>query len=157
MERIGQGVTRTVYGTRRFAFKVPRLRDGWRDWPLNVVRGILANESEWHNRHRRDVATPCVSLFHIVLVMPRADSVGNWDPEDAESAPIFQLGYDHEELKGDSWGCFDGVWLLIDFDESHREPRSLLGHWYWGRQERMAREWIGLASPANPSTTEDPP
>jgi hypothetical protein len=126
------GVTRLVVLAGPVAVKLPRLG--------NVVRGWLANRSEWHQRGRDDVARPWLSVGHIALVMPRADEV--CDDEYRREPSDGEVGRD--EAKGSSWGRFGDRWLLIDFDRSWEPPRGLVGSLYFGRQERTARRWMRL-------------
>jgi hypothetical protein len=132
--RLGKGVTRTVWRVGRWAVKVPNR--GW------LVRGYLANQSEWHQRHRPDVNRPTATLFHLALVAPLADQLR--DPRDDQwHLERNAEGYSDEESKPQSWGLFGGRWLLLDFDQAWRQPRrGLVGRAYYGNQERLARKWM---------------
>jgi hypothetical protein len=127
---VRSGVTRIVLLTPRYAFKLPR-----------GYRGVLANESEWSQRHRPDVNSPLRSPLHLVQISRRAEKLfpgGTWAEErEAE-------GYSQEEAKSHSWGRFGDRWLLIDFDRAWAEPRGLLARPYYARQERLARKWMKL-------------
>lgn len=147
MRRVTTGVTRTVYVGRRWAFKVPRLdlaglRPG--QHRVGLVRGWLANRSEWRQRHRPDVARPVATLGHLVLVMPAADHV---PPNDSPPpcAPAWWPGESADEAKGSSWGLFGTEWKLIDFDRAWTEhDRGLVGRLYYAGQARKGRRWARL-------------
>jgi hypothetical protein len=152
---VRKGITRIVFVGRRWAIKMPRRYDSrfWLWW----VRGWLANQSEWRQRDRPDVARPVFTLFHIALVFPAAIEVGNDKIEGGrivggpgpwltfeERCLSFEERDDHaDEMKPSSWGRFADGWKIIDFDRAwHSNHRSLAGKLYYERQERMARRWI---------------
>lgn len=147
---IRRGVTRTVIVGRRWAVKLPiGLGMSFHGLAGDLVRGWLANQSEWRQRRRPGVARPRLTLLHLVLVMPAADWVGSdrfsvkgpWqsiDPADVGA---------RDEAKPSSWGRFGDRWLLIDFDRAwERDGRGLVGRLYYGHQERSARRWARLPS-----------
>ena len=145
------GITRTVFVVGRWAIKVPSLRHRY------LLRGWLANRSEWKQRRRPDVARPIITLGHLVTVFPRAQEIGAWEPEDCPERALWPSGLDvdewdphqpcghsTEEAKGSSWGRFGDRWLLIDYDRAWQDPRGAVGAAYYGRQERRARKWSTL-------------
>jgi hypothetical protein len=149
------GITRVVLLVGPVALKFPRPRwDGDREYGnrpgRTFLRGWLANQSEWRQRHRHDVVTPLATVAHLVLVMPRADYVGTltmetacWVPwpvgAEAAAAEMQSRG---DEIKPSSWGRFGQKWLLIDFDRAW-EPalQGRLGRLYYRRQQRLAARW----------------
>lgn len=133
-------MTRTVFVGRRWAMKVPTLR-----YRRNMLRGWLANRSEWRQRKRRDVARPVATLFHLVLVMPSAYCTGDQLQGKLEGPWFDRAG---DEAKPCSWGWFrDRGWRLVDYDAAW-EPgdRGLVGGVYYWIQERRARRWMRLPS-----------
>lgn len=134
-------MTRTVFVGRRWAVKVPTLR-----YRRNVLRGWLANRSEWRQRKQRGVARPVATLFHFAMVMPAAVCVGG------EADPFWGepwLERDGDDGKPCSWGWFPngGGWKLIDYDRAWESgDRGLVGGVYYWRQERKARRWMNLPS-----------
>ena len=128
----GRGVTRTVLRVHRWAIKLPGGHGGYS--PERLLRGWLANRSEWKDRHRPDVIAPVFSLGGFLNVYPLADAlVTGVEPQPWN---VF-CGYSHEEAKWSSWGCFDGRWLLLDYDRAWQpEGRGWVGRWYYGRMER---------------------
>ena len=123
---VRRGVTRTVFLTCRWAVKVPGGYGGM------LVRGWLANRSEWRQRHRRRVCRPVLSLLHFVLVMPRAQHVG-WIDDSQQTGPWD--GCRGDKAKPSSWGWFGDRYLLIDYDLSWRVDRGIIGGIYFGWQE----------------------
>lgn len=134
MEQLGIGVTRTVYRCGRWAVKVPGGQG------RRLVRGWLANQSEWRQRHRADVARPWLTLAHVVLVMPVADRAADdtWWEEHARPW-LTAAGYSDEESKSSSWGLFGRRWLLVDFDRASDHPRTAAAAVYYWLQERPYR------------------
>lgn len=98
---IVRGVTRTVILTRKYAIKLPGGLSG------SIVRGWLANRSEWRQRKRREVSRPIGTLFHFALLMSRADRVGL----EGEDGPWMKRRGDIR--KPSSWGLFGTKWLRI--------------------------------------------
>lgn len=129
LEWIDFGVTRWVLLIGPWAIKIPKNFRGW-----------LANQSEWRQRKRIDVARPKLTLVHFLVVFPRADEIGRWGPEDF----VRRHEYSLEESKGSSWGKFGGVWMLIDYDRAWQHPRSLIAWPYYWNQERLSRKWSKL-------------
>jgi hypothetical protein len=144
---VRRGVTRAVVVGRRWVVKFPRLqlfsrspetriahsRLGW------ATRGWLANRSEWRQRHRPDVAQPVLTLGHLAVVFPAAARVGG---DDIAGPWLDPHGRRDDECKPDSWGLFPDGWRIIDFDHSWEEDdRGVVGRLYYGRQERLARQW----------------
>lgn len=128
---ISNGVTRWVFLIGPLCFKFPK-----------TLRGYLANQSEWRQRFRTDVNRPIISIFHLITIYKRASEVGTWDTDDN---PLFADDYSNEERKGSSWGWFsDQGWVLIDFDRAWQRPYSIVGWFYYSKQERMARKWMSL-------------
>lgn len=125
-----RGITRTVFVGRRWAVKVPSLHY------RKPVRGWLANQSEWRQRHRRQVCRPVATLAHVALVMPAADRIGTA----SEHGPW--VGLEPDEGKPSSWGRFGHRWLLVDYDRAWEPPHGLVGAVYYGLQERRARRWM---------------
>mgnify|MGYP001560855129 CR=1 FL=1 len=138
------GVTRTVFVGRRWAVKVPSLHH------RNLVRGWLANRSEWRQRHRTDVYRPLLTLGHLALVFPAANELaveGDWaEPTfDGPWTGHEDIEENRDERKPSSWGRFGNRWLIIDFDRAWQQhDRGLIGRLYYGRQERLARRWMAL-------------
>lgn len=143
--KVGKGVTRTVWSFgRHWVVKVPNR--GW------FLRGYLANQSEWRQRHRPDVAPPVLSIFNVALVMARAERdllnhVALFGPPD--DMPITEDGVDGhsgDEAKLCSWGLYPAGWRLIDFDRAWvLEQRSpIIGRLYYWNQERLGRKWSKL-------------
>lgn len=154
---VRRGVTRTVFVGPRWAVKVPRLQmdrpSGWRavhseiGW---VVRGWLANRSEWRQRHRADVARPVLTFGHFAVVFPAAIEVGDDRLTDPGPGPWvgfedIEDGRRRDELKPSSWGRFPDGWRIIDFDRAwDQNGRGIIGSLYFGNQERLARKWSKL-------------
>lgn len=128
LEWISYGVTRWVLLVGPFAIKFPK-----------HIRGWMANQSEWRQRRREGVNSPICTLFHFVTLYWRAEMVGRWHTDEC---PFYADS--NEERKGSSWGAVNGTWLLIDFDRAWRNPRSLVGGLYYGKQERLSRKWSKL-------------
>lgn len=155
MKRLGAGVTRTVYEIHGRAVKVPwgldGLRPAWRTSPFpsvkQLVRGILANRSEWKQRDDVNVHAPLLTFGYVVNVYPVAEVVprGRWDAwDDAEGIWALFMGYTPEEAKPSSWGCVDERWALIDYDRCWDDPKGWLGAIYYWDEERLARKWARL-------------
>ena len=138
--RLGRGVTRTAYRVGRWAVKVPNR--GW------LVRGYLANQSEWRHRDRADVNAPVFHLLGLVAVYPLAETMdrGHSDHFEATVTPVLvHLGYSQEEAKPSSWGRVGDRWLVIDFDEAWSVPRrGLIGRAYYWNQDRLGRKWSAM-------------
>lgn len=144
--KVCRGVTRTVFVGRRWVVKVPRIH-----WSLSpemgtapwwcFARAWLANRSEWRQRDRTGVARPVLTFGHLAVVFPAAFRVA---PDDGEVGPW--CDHSGDEGKGSSWGYFPGEgWLLIDYDRAwEQDDRGLVGGIYYGRQERLARKWVGF-------------
>jgi hypothetical protein len=137
------GVTRSVVLTPRWAIKLP--------WGLmhSIIRGWLANRSEWRQRDEPGVCRPIFTLAHLVLVMPRADEVGDdtdWDNLLPNSGPWDRFDLDQgDSAKPSSWGRFGDEWVLIDFEKAWDvADRGWVGRLYYGRQERLARKWTTM-------------
>lgn len=151
MKRLGAGVTRTVYEIRGRAVKVPWGLAGYR--PKAIVRGILANRSEWQQRDDVNVHAPLRTLAYVVNVYPVAEVVprGRWWIWDVrESIWAEFMGYTPEEAKPSSWGCVNGRWALIDYDRCWDDPKGWLGAIYYWDEERLARKWARLPDGAAP-------
>lgn len=141
MTRLGRGCTRYVLGIGPYAIKLP-----W-GYTRSLLRGWLANRSEWRQRHRPDVATPIATLGHLVLVYRRAEQPISDEWWEANVRPWLARTYSAEESKSCSWGLTADGWRLIDFDRAwHPDDRGLVGGVYYGRQERMARRWASAAA-----------
>lgn len=164
---VRRGVTRRVFLTERWAFKVPlvTLDDRWRHQFLRwAVRGWLANRSEWRQRSRPDVAEPVFSFFHFVLVMPRAITTGDAEGFEETDPTKPWFGYEliddgrkTDEMKPSSWGWFgeERGWLHIDFDRSWEHPRGCVGGIHFWRQECQGRRWAKMSPPALPLSSGD--
>lgn len=146
---LGQGVTRTVWRVGSWAVKVPgglACKPGWRPvlWPL--VRGWLANRSEWQQRWRATVNRPVWTVGYVLQGYRVAELASLGDPEwHARRVFLEDLHlYSDEELKHTSWGKVDGHWVLLDFDRCWEPPRGWVGGVYWWRQERLGRKWSKL-------------
>lgn len=140
IEVVTTGVTRTVILTPRLAIKIAGRRGRY------LVRGWLANRSEWKQWKRRDANEPGVSLFHLVTVSRRAELLGtdtdfDWDEVEAWAS---LCGYQGDEVKLSSWGRVGGRWVLIDFDRSWEKPYGLVGAIYQANQDRLGRKWSKL-------------
>lgn len=147
MQIVRSGVTRNVILTKRYAIKVPCRRWGSRapwKWIGPLVRGWLANQSEWRQRHRRRVNPPLFTLFHFATWYRRAEEVSTWDTDNAPQATMRR--YRVEERKGSSWGRFGRRWLLIDYDRCWERPWGLVARFYYWPQERMFRKWAKVDS-----------
>lgn len=130
-----RGVTRTVFVGTRWAVKVPS--------PHYVLRGWLANQSEWRQRRRAGVNRPVATVGHVATLYRAADRVGC----DADVGPFGrrdEFTYDGDEEKPSNWGVFDGEWRLIDFDRAWERPRGIVGRLYYANQARLARKWSRL-------------
>lgn len=132
--RTRHGITRTVFVFRTWVVKVP----SWRH--RSLVRGWLANRSEWRQRHKPNVCRPALTVFHMVVVYPRA----HWVGVDSGRGSGPWVGRDGDEGKASSWGRFRDRWLLIDFDAAWEHPRGLVGGIYYWNQERLGRKWAQL-------------
>lgn len=135
--KVTRGVTRTVILTHKWAIKLPSLSYQW------GIRGWIANQSEWAQRDRKDVCYPLLNLGNVVLVFLRARPAG------LSEGVLKMMGYTGDEAKPSSWGKLDCVsgrcrHVLIDYDNSEKDPRSRVGEWYWGKQEKLARKWSSL-------------
>ncbi len=135
---VARGVTRSVLVTRRVAVKVPSVKN------RRVLRGWLANRSEWKQRRRPDVARPLVTFGHVAVVFRAADAVPSERTWSMQRHVLIRDGYSREEAKASSWGRFGGAWRLIDFDRAWHHPRGVVGGLYFGREERLARKWSRL-------------
>lgn len=154
--RVGKGVTRSAWAFgRNWVIKVPNRG--------RFLRGYLANQSEWHQRDRPDVARPLLSIFHLALIMPRAHTTLLTHVEQHGPAVTSHIGtildpaaptitedgvdgYVGDEAKLCSWGLFWNGWRLIDYDRAW-DPgqRSLItGRLYYWNQERLGRKWSKL-------------
>lgn len=141
MKRLGRGITRYVVGVGPYAIKLP-----W-GYGRSVLRGWLANRSEWRQRHCPDVNPPFLTLGHFVLVSRRAEQPISDEWWEANIRPWLVRTYCAEESKPCSWGLTADGWRLIDFDRAwHADDRGLIGGVYYGRQERMARRWMRAAA-----------
>ena len=148
---VKHGVTRTVVLTKRYAIKLP-----WGQGH-SVLRGWLANRSEWKQRRRPDVLRPVLTLGHFVVVFPRVSTYVEWGASFVWNFTKFVLpDYpDGDEAKESSWGLHDMKFVLIDFDRAWESPgRGIVGGLYYGNQERLARKWMKL--PYNPELTSNP-
>ena len=114
---IAQGATRTVFLTRRYALKVPRLIE----WRL-FLYGLLANMQErkfWrHLRHEK----LCPVLWSVpggwLVVMPRVVSLTCEEFADVDHATFVQLddiGVIPVEDKQDSFGWYEGRMVAVDY------------------------------------------
>lgn len=144
--KVGKGVTRTVWSLGpNWVVKIP-------NWGC-LVRGYLANQSEWRQRHRPDVAPPVLSIFNVALIMGRAERnllthverIG--PPADIQITEDGVDGHRGDEAKLCSWGYYpESGWRLIDYDRAwdpdQRSP--ITGRLYYWNQERLARKWSKL-------------
>ena len=131
------GITRTVLVTDNYAIKVPSLHHRL------LVRGWLANRSEWKQSWRTDVHPPLYTLGHVVTVYRAALTL---DGLDSSTAPWQDIPprYTGDEAKRSSWGVVAGRLALIDYDRAWEDPRGIIGGVYYWRQERLARKWARL-------------
>lgn len=129
---MARGVTRTVVVGRHYAVKVPSVRHRY------VIRGWLANRSEWKQRRRLDIVRPVLTLGHLALVYPTADGLMSEREWSLQRHVLIRDGYSHEEAKASSWGRFGGRWLLLDFDRAWQPPLGIIGGLYFGHEERLA-------------------
>lgn len=143
------GVTRIVIIGRRWAVKIPHLmlfvpnqsnRFGW------MVRGWLANRSEWRQRRRTDVARPVLTLGHLIVVFPAATAVGRGDRsgpwDNWDDIPDDRL---RDERKPSSWGMFTDGWRIIDYDRSwEANHMGIIGWLYYANQRRLGNNWSKL-------------
>lgn len=140
---LGSGVTRTVHKVGPWAVKRPGGWGGYR--PAALLRGWLANRSEWKQRHRPDVARPRWTLFYIVQGYPIGRLPDQYLFDLLVSGWLRACGYSAEEAKPSSWAYFDRP-RLIDSDRAWQHPRGIIGAIYYGNQERLARKWMRLPS-----------
>lgn len=146
---IVRGVTRVVFVGERYVVKVPRIpwgAEGWRmtNGPFGwILRGWLANRSEWRQRARGDVVRPFCTIAHVALVMPKAEVLLEEDvPGDLA---LMLSAYRGDEAKPSSWGRLKGRWVLVDYDRAWEQgDRGWIGGLYYARQERRARRWARL-------------
>lgn len=142
------GVTRSVLIGRIWVYKIAKGRS-------SLIRGVIANRSEWHQRDRTDVARPAWTFLYLIQCYPKASYVphwsqrGPWDnhpprPSDDDD----WSGWHGDEYKASSWGRFRDRWLLIDYDRGHQERDWLIGKLYYGNQERLGRKWAKLTNEA---------
>jgi hypothetical protein len=117
---IKRGTTRTVFLTRRYAIKVPRLKhcNGYKAW--NFVRGWAANISErdWSAyEDARNEITPVIKswLGGLINVYPRAEPfVGDYyDAHDAWETLTFKTPSD---VKPWNFGYLNGKLVWLDYD-----------------------------------------
>lgn len=146
---VRRGVTRVVFVGKRYAVKVPRIPWGAEGWRIThgpfgwILRGWLANRSEWRQRARGDVARPLCTIAHVALVVPSAEVLLE---EDLPGELALMLNaYRGDEAKSSSWGRLGNRWVLIDFDRAWEQgDRGIVGGLYYGWQERRARKWARL-------------
>lgn len=138
---LGKGVTRRVYRLHHWAIKMP---GGWAGWgPAALTRGWLANQSEWRQRKRTDVARPKFHLGHLLQVYPIGLRPRTEDWWEQEVRPVLRWsGYDEEESKHCSWARFGDEWLLVDFDRYWQEPCGLVRRMYDWLQEREGQRYL---------------
>lgn len=111
-----QGCTRIVILTRRLAFKIPNVRNGWRLF----LYGLLANMQE-RTFSRAGWPELCPVRWSIpggwLVVMPRARPLSDdeflaFDAEAFIDKPDYHVP---AEAKADSFGWLDGRVVAIDY------------------------------------------
>ncbi len=153
MRELGVGVTRTAYAIGPWACKVPSWRHRY------LLRGWLANRSEWKQRRRDDVVAPVLTVGYLVNVSPIVLTWPRhlWGEWDEQIRPWLEFcGYSAEEAKPSSWGLFNGRWSLIDFDRCWAEPRGWVGGIYYWNQERLGRKWLKPSPLLQPRCLRNP-
>jgi hypothetical protein len=141
-KRIGRGVTRSVYKVGNKAVKLPNGYAGYLPWKL--LRGIMANQSEWNQRKTRDdIVKPLWTIFWVVQAYPiaKAPESGQtmWDV--AMRLELIEQGYSAEEAHYMAWMWLDDRLLLVDYDRSDEEPRTRLAKLYFWNEDRKYNKW----------------
>ena len=146
---LGSGSTRHVYGLGRYAIKVPNLNPRPTRWRGMFLRAVLANRSEWKQRHRPDVVSPLLTIFWIIQVYPKVRPI----PEDewalwneCHRPKLVAQGYRYDEAKPSSWGRhtlapLNTQVILMDYDRCWDEPMGWLG-----KYQEWRDEWINRRS-----------
>lgn len=165
------GVTRLVILTERWALKIPKVEKdsrfflrGVRGWIANrsewrqrnrpdVARPrftflhlvLVMPRARFTGAEWEAFAPICIGP----TVRDQVRAVPFWLEDDPRWESTTEEDLLHrDERKPCSWGWFgehDG-WKLIDFDRGWVHPddggdRGIIGGWYYGRQEKMARQW----------------
>mgnify|MGYP001557967698 CR=1 FL=1 len=113
---IGQGATRTVLLTNRYAIKIPRLVE----WRL-FLHGLLANMQErqfWHHwGHEKLCPVLCSIPGGWLLVMPRAAALSREEFAvlNVETFRDAGTGIIPVEDKQDSFGWYKGRIVAVDY------------------------------------------
>lgn len=155
---LGSGSTRHVYGLHKWAIKVPNLNKRPTRWRGMFLRGVLANRSEWKQRHRDDVVKPLFTFFWIAQVYPKVDLIPEfmWESWDLCHRPsLIDQGYRYDECKPSSWATVWSPWCgfpsnparavnlrLLDYDRCWDEPMGILGKYQEWRDEWINRRQV---------------
>lgn len=125
MYKIKGGCTRTVFLTRRYAIKIPRLNYGWRLF----LQGLLCNMQEVHFNTMKDNRMAPI-LYYVwggwMLIMPRCKELSKRDFEEMDFTRFQPLEPNKcnmlastfnvpVELKLDSFGWYEGRIVAIDY------------------------------------------
>lgn len=115
MEKITHGITRTVFLTKRYAFKLPCCRYGWKMF----LQGLLANMQErvW-GRSGYDGICPVIwaDRFGFLVVQPRVEVLDMAMSEDEYIMFCYRQDYIiPAENKSDSFGYLNGKLVAIDY------------------------------------------
>lgn len=117
MIEVHRGITRTVFVTRRWAIKVPRLKRGDALW--SVTRGIQANLSERNWSLHPGVCPVRWSLAGLVNVYPRCEPA---DP--GRDIDYVAIGFHStSDRKPENVGWLGGCLVWIDYDTSWNDCR----------------------------------
>lgn len=141
--RIGRGVTRSVYKVGNKAVKLPVGLGGFKPW--NIIRGLMANQSEWKQRNKRDdIVKPLWTVLYIIQVYPIAEPLVS-DPSlwnVAMRLELIEQGYSAEEASHTAWMWLNDRLFLVDYDRSDEEPRTRLARLYFWNEDRKYNKWI---------------
>lgn len=107
--KVRKGQTRVVLLAGKWAFKIPRISNGWKFFLL----GMLANENErlWSGYDQRLCPVLWSSPLGLLLCMKRAEP---WLSEQLPDMP----GLPFLDMQPENFGILNGVAVSIDYGET---------------------------------------
>jgi hypothetical protein len=125
--RVEYGTARIVILTKKYAFKLPRVRllKSWRKRSLKwLTEGLRANAREWRKWRDSRAEHLCPVLlalpFGLLVVMPRARSLNDGEVAILHNDYVAEGGAWSQPLRGDfkarNYGMLKGQRVKIDYE-----------------------------------------
>ena len=119
--RLVRGITRTVILTKRYAIKMPRMKQvgtkkrGWQEYTFAFCHAVMANISELQQSHL-DCVCPVIFSIGIVNVYRRCEPLIEDPP--AEALAVLLDKIHSQDYKKENLGWLDGRLVFLDYDMS---------------------------------------